>query len=234
MPPLAGAGRPPGTERTVHRAARVPETAEQIQQYLDYCERVRDSSQASRRLLVVSQRLDRTLAQVLPDPKIEFAEKATKLAQTIRRRTYSTLVIRAQLLSDLAYLAVDKTRLSADTAEHLLAMRAPLSGIEFSRTIWSHDGLEATEETAQVKAELLEDILQKYRTVLDRAQYMKTLDSPALVADVLDEYIRELSTITQITEQQLSATLTNLDSGISPPANALSSPRNDQAPGHPC
>ncbi|HEN8729245.1 TPA: hypothetical protein U8214_003183 [Pseudomonas putida] len=196
---------------------RVPETAEQIQQYLDYCERVRDSSQASRRLLVVSQRLDRTLAQVLPDPKIEFADKATKLAQTIRRRTYSTLVIRAQLLSDLAYLAVDKTRLSADTAEHLLAMRAPLSGIEFSRTIWSHDGLEATEETAQVKAELLEDILQKYRTVLDRAQYMKTLDSPALVADVLDEYIRELSTITQITEQQLSATLTNLDSGISPP-----------------
>ncbi|GLO00606.1 hypothetical protein PPUJ13061_05040 [Pseudomonas putida] len=196
---------------------RVPETAEQIQQYLDYCERVRDSSQASRRLLVVSQRLDRTLAQVLPDPKIEFADKATKLAQTIRRRTYSTLVIRAQLLSDLAYLAVDKTRLSADTAEHLLAMRAPLSGIEFSRTIWSHDGLEATEETAQVKAELLEDILQKYRTVLDRAQYMRTLDSPALVADVLDEYIRELSTITQITEQQLSATLTNLDSGISPP-----------------
>ncbi|EPJ8756354.1 hypothetical protein SBH91_003497 [Pseudomonas putida] len=196
---------------------RVPETAEQIQQYLDYCERVRDSSQASRRLLVVSQRLDRTLAQVLPDPKIEFADKATKLAQTIRRRTYSTLVIRAQLLSDLAYLAVDKTRLSADTAEHLLAMRAPLSGIEFSRTIWSQDGLEATEETAQVKAELLEDILQKYRTVLDRAQYMKTLDSPALVADVLDEYIRELSTITQITEQQLSATLTNLDSGITLP-----------------
>lgn len=196
---------------------RVPETAEQIQQYLDYCERVRDSSQASRRLLVVSQRLDRTLAQVLPDPKIEFADKATKLAQTVRRRTYSTLVIRAQLLSDLAYLAVDKTRLSADTAEHLLAMRAPLSGIEFSRTIWSHDGLEATEETAQVKAELLEDILQKYRTVLDRAQYMKTLDSPALVADVLDEYIRELSTITQITEQQLSATLTNLDSGITLP-----------------
>ena len=157
------------------------------------------------------------MAHVLPDPKIEFADKATKLAQTIRRRTYSTLVIRAQLLSDLAYLAVDKTRLSADTAEHLLAMRAPLSGIEFSRTIWSHDGLEATEEKAQVKAELLEDILQKYRTVLDRAQYMKTLDSPALVADVLDEYIRELSTITQITEQQLSATLTNLDSGISPP-----------------
>ncbi|MBH3389471.1 hypothetical protein I5S62_10085 [Pseudomonas putida] len=196
---------------------RVPETAEQIQQYLDYCERVRDSSQASRRLLVVSQRLDRTLAQVLPDPKIEFADKATKLAQTIRRRTYSTLVIRAQLLSDLAYLAVDKTRLSADTAEHLLAMRAPLSGIEFSRTIWSHDGLEATEETAQVKAELLEDILHKYRTVLDRAQYMRTLDSPALVADVLDEYIRELSTITQITEQQLSATLTNLDSGITLP-----------------
>ncbi len=197
---------------------RVPETAEQIQQYLDYRERVRDSSQASRRLLVVSQRLDRTLAEALQDPKIDFPNKATKLAQTIRRRTYSTLVIRAQLLSDLAYLAVDKTRLTADTAEHLLAMRAPLSGIEFSRTIWSHDGLAATEETAQVKAELLEDILQKYRTVLDRAQYMRTLDSPALVADVLDEYIRELSSITQITEQQLSATLTNLDSGISPPS----------------
>ncbi|MDY7072270.1 hypothetical protein PshuTeo2_23790 [Pseudomonas hunanensis] len=47
-------------------------------------------------------------------------------------------------------------------------MRAPLSGIEFSSTVWSHDGLAATEETAQVKAELLEDILQKYRTVLDR------------------------------------------------------------------
>ncbi|MDY7072269.1 hypothetical protein PshuTeo2_23780 [Pseudomonas hunanensis] len=63
---------------------------------------------------------------------------------------------------------------------------------------------------------------------------MKTLDSPALVADVLDEYIRELSTIAQITEQQLSATLTNLDSGISPLANAISSARDDQTPGHPC
>lgn len=196
---------------------RFPETAEDIQQYLDYRERVHDSCQASRRLLAASQRLDRTLAEALDDPKIDFANKATKLAQTNRSRTYSTLVIRAQLLSDLAYLVVDKTRLSADMAEHLLAMRAPLSNLELSRTVWSHDGLAATEESPQVKAELLDDILQKYRTVLDRAQYMKTLDSPALVTDVLDEYIREVSTMTQVTEQQLSAILANVDSGISPP-----------------
>jgi hypothetical protein len=196
---------------------RFPETAEDIQQYLDYRERIHDSCQASRRLLAASQRLDRTLAEALDDPKIDFANKATKLAQTNRSRTYSTLVIRAQLLSDLAYLVVDKTRLSADMAEHLLAMRAPLSNLELSRTVWSHDGLAATEESPQVKAELLDDILQKYRTVLDRAQYMKTLDSPALVTDVLDEYIREVSTMTQVTEQQLSAILANVDSGISPP-----------------
>ncbi|MCX2887662.1 hypothetical protein OO258_05410 [Pseudomonas sp. DCB_BI] len=196
---------------------RVPQTAEDIQHYLDYRERVHDSCQASRRLLAASQRLDRTLAEALDDPKIDFANKATKLAQTNRSRTYSTLVIRAQLLSDLAYLVVDKTRLSADMAEHLLTMRAPLSNLELSRMVWSHDGLAATEEPPQVKAELLEDILQKYRTVLDRAHYMKTLDSPALVTDVLDEYIRELSTMTQVTEQQLSATLANVDSGISPP-----------------
>ncbi|MFJ4441425.1 hypothetical protein ACIPZ8_04945 [Pseudomonas sp. NPDC089422] len=202
------------------RLRRFPETAEQIKQYLDYRELINDSCKASRRLLVVSQRLDRTLPEALQDPRVDFPDKATKLAQSIRRRTYSTLVVRAQLLSDLAYLAVDKTRLTAETAEHLLTMRALLSDSELSRTIWSHDGLAATEETAQVKAELLEDILQKYRTVLDRAQYMLTLDAPALIADMLDEYIRELSTMTQITEQQLSTTLANLDSGINPPPPA--------------
>ncbi|ORL71133.1 hypothetical protein B7H19_02565 [Pseudomonas putida] len=198
------------------RLRRFPETAEELQQYIDYRGRVEDSRQASRRLLAASQRLDRTLTEAL-DPKIDFVDKAAKLSRAIRSRTYSTLVIRAQLLSDLAYLVVDKTRLSADMAEYLLAMRAPLSGADFSRTLWSHDGLAATEEPPQVKAELLEDILQKYRSVLDRAQYMKSLESPALVTDVLDEYIRELSTITQATEQQLSATLATVDSGISPP-----------------
>ncbi|MGJ7549465.1 hypothetical protein [Pseudomonas alloputida] len=199
---------------------RVPETAEETRQYLDYRDRVNDSCKASRRLLVVSQRLDRIIPEALEDSRVDFPDKANKLAESIRRKTYSTLVVRAQLLSDLAYLAVDKTRLTKQTAEHLLTMRAQLSDSELSRTIWSHDGLAATEATAQVKAELLEDILQKYRTVLDRAQYMLTLDAPALVADVLDEYIRELSTMTQITEKQLSTALANLDSGINPPAPA--------------
>lgn len=199
---------------------RIPENAEQMQHYLDFREQIKDSCQATRRLLMVSQRLDRIIPEALQDPKVDIADKATKLTQTIQRRTYSTLVIRAQLLSELAYLAVDRARLTAETAEHLLTMRAPLGDTELSRTVWSHDGLADIEETAQVKAELLEDILQKYRSVLGRAQYMLTLDDPALVAEVLDEYTRELSTMIQTTEQQLSTALAQVESGSNPPQPA--------------
>ena len=201
---------------------RFPETPEQIGQYTAYRDLVRDSCQATRRLLVVSERLDLRLPEVLQDPTADFANKITKLNEHIRRRTYSTLVVRAQLLSDLAYLAVDKSRLTADTAEYLLTMRAPLSDAELSRTIWSHDGLATTDATTQVKAELLEDILQKYCSVRDRARYMQTLDDPALVTSVLAEYTSQLETIVQTTEQQLGATLATLDSGINlpPPAPA--------------
>ncbi|MFJ4154406.1 hypothetical protein ACIPZF_06285 [Pseudomonas sp. NPDC089752] len=199
-----------------------PETAEQTRQYLDYRELVRESCQATRRLLAVSQRLDRTLPEAQHDPRVDFPNKAAKFAETLRRRTYSTLVVRAQLLSDLAYLSVDKTQLTEENADHLTAMRAPLSDVDLSRTVWSHDGLANTEATAQVKAELLEDILQKYRTVLDRAQYMQTLDAPALDAEVLNEYTRELSTMIRVTEEQLSTALANRDSGINSPTPASS------------
>lgn len=196
---------------------RFPETAEQIGQYTAYRDLVRDSCQASRRLLVVSERLDLRIPEALQDSTVDFANKITKLNAHIRRRTYSTLVVRAQLLSDLAYLAVDKLQLTADTAEYLLTMRAPLSDAELSRTIWSHDGLPTTDVTTQVKAEVLEDILQKYCSVRDRARYMQTLDDPALVTSVLAEYTSQLETIVQITEQQLGATLATLDSGINLP-----------------
>lgn len=196
---------------------RLPQGAEQLQRYVAYRTCVRDSLQATRRLLVVSQRLDRAIPEALENPKVDYADKAGKLDRVIKRRTYSTLVIRAQLLSDLAYLTVDKTVLTPEAADNLLPLREVLSNNELSRTIWSHDGLAMAEGSSEDKAEVLDDVLRRYRAILDKAHYMQSFSDPALDRAILDEYINELTKVANTTEAQLSAALADLEKGIVPP-----------------
>jgi len=196
---------------------RRPQGAEQVQRYVDYRTQVRDSLQATRRLLAVSQRLDRSIPEALENPKVDYADKATKLDRVIKRRTYSTLVIRAQLLSDLAYLTVDKTALTPEAADNLLPLREVLSNNELSRTIWSHDGLAMADGSPEDKTEVLDDVLRRYRAILDKAHYMQSFSDPALDRTILDEYTSELTTLANTTEAQLSNALADREKGIVPP-----------------
>lgn len=197
--------------------SRLPQSAEQLRRYTDYRAYVRDSLQATRRLLAISQRLDRAIPEALQNPKVDYADKANKIERAIKRRAYSTLVVRAQLISDLAYLTVDKTLLTPEAANNLLPLRDVLSNNELSRTIWSHDGLAMADGSPEDKAELLDDVLRRYRSILDKAHYLQSFNDPALDHAVLDEYTHELTALADMTEAQLSTALANLDKGIAPP-----------------
>lgn len=207
------------------RMVRLPQTDEQIQSYLGYRDSVRDSLQASRRLLAVSRRLDRAIPEALENSKIDFADKATRIENAIKRRAYSTLVVRAQLIGDLAYLTLDKTKLTAEAADTLLPLREVLSNDELSRTVWSHDGLATADGSAEDKADVLEDVLRRYRAILDKAHYMRSLSDPALDEAILDEYIQEMQALVHTTEAQLATALANLDKGIAtPPQRTIQHP----------
>lgn len=206
------------------RMVRLPQTNEQIQHYLSYRECVRDSLQASRRLLVVSRRLDRAISEALENSKIDFTDKAGKIETAIKRRAYSTLVVRAQLIGDLAYLTLDKTKLTAESADNLLPMREVLSNNDLSRTIWSHDGLATADGSAEDKADVLDDVLRRYRAILDKAHYMRSLSDPALDEAILDEYIQEMQALVNTTEAQLGTALANLDKGMATPPRTIQHP----------
>lgn len=195
-----------------------PATDEQVQQHVTFRQAIRDTLDNISRLLTVSERLDTLLPQMLDDPLIVFQnkDKKAKIENAIGLRPYSTLIIRAQKLSDMAYLLLDKTRLTEQAAVDLLPLQQTLDSREFAQTIWTQDGIATANLSQEEQAGLLGDALREYQTTLGKAQYLQAFDHPALDQSMLKAYIEELSVLVRITETQLANALVNVDSGASP------------------
>ncbi|WP_060509750.1 DUF6543 domain-containing protein [Pseudomonas sp. NBRC 111124] len=199
----------------------LPRSTEQIAQYTRFREATKASLQVCLRLRTVSERLDTALPAALADPQITFSDKKIKIERAIRQRPYSTLIIRAQILSDLAYLTLDKTQLTAETATDLLPLQRSLSDKDLAATLWSHDGLAAAGLSAEQQADALGSILRTYRTALGKAHYMGLFEVPAVDSPLLEQYIDELRALVASTEAELSSILTSIDTGTTPTPRPL-------------
>jgi len=193
-----------------------PQTPEQAQRYLALRDLTQQTLATTRRLLEVSERLDSLLPEVLDDSQIDFANKREKVDLAIRRRPYSTLIIRAQLLSDLAYLSLDKTLLTAESATDLLPLQDALSNKALSATMWSHDGLASADLPREQQVEVLEQALREYRVILGKAYYLQSFTSQAVSQPMLEAYVQQLGILIRQTETQLSNALRSIERGAAP------------------
>lgn len=193
-----------------------PQTPEQIQRYVAFRDLTRQTLVTTRRLLEVSEQLDSLLPAVLDDSQIDIANKREKVDQAIRQRPYSTLIIRAQLLSDQAYLTLDKTLLTSETATDLLPLQDALSNKALSATMWSHDGLATAGLPHEQQIEVLNQALREYRVILGKAHYLQSFTSQAVNREMLEAYEQELGILVRQTETQLSNALASIEKGVAP------------------
>ena len=196
---------------------RLPTDEVQTRQYIVYRDATRDALSVSRRLLKVSERLDKTLAAALDDTQVEFQHKKSKIDKAIKSRPYSTLIIRAQMLSDLAYLTLDKTLLSAESAAELLPLQGALSDKALTTTFWTHDGLTAANLPLEQQAEVLTNALRDYLRTLGKAHYMRSFDETAIDSGMLTEFIKALDDVIDLTEAELDGVVKSIESGIASP-----------------
>ncbi|POG01949.1 hypothetical protein BGP84_04825 [Pseudomonas putida] len=189
----------------------------QIRNYIVFREATRDALAVSRRLLKTSERLDKTLAAALDNSQVDFQKKKAKIDKAIKTRPYSTLIIRAQMLSDLAYLTLDKTLLSAESAAELLPLQGALSDNALSTTFWTHDGLAAANLPVEQQAEVLNNALRDYRRTLGKAHYLQSFDEVAIDSPVLAEFTQAMDTLIDLTETELDGVVKSIESGVASP-----------------
>ncbi|WP_085621734.1 MULTISPECIES: hypothetical protein [unclassified Pseudomonas] len=195
---------------------KFPVGQEQLSRYAKLRKATRDALDVASRILVVSERLDQTLPLALDDNRVRYAQKKTKIEQAIELRPYSTLIVRAQTLSDMAYLTLDKSLLTPETAAELLPLQDALCDQHFSSMLWSHDGLAAANLPYSQQAEILGDALREYRAVLGKASYLQTYEEPAIDAAMLADYVAQLKALVKLTEVELNTALTGIETSAPP------------------
>lgn len=197
---------------------KFPVGQEQLSRYNALRKATGGALDVARRLLVVSQRLDEALPLALDDSRVRYDNKKAKIEQAIRRRPYSTLIVRAQNLSDMAYLAIDKNLLTPETAAELLPVQDALSDKRLTSILWSHDGLAAANLPYQQQAEILGEALREYRAILGKASYLQSFEDPAIDKAMLASFVEQLNILVSQTESELNAALTGIETSAPPVA----------------
>ncbi|QJQ13106.1 hypothetical protein A3L25_028195 [Pseudomonas putida] len=184
--------------------AQLPFGQEHAQLYLEHSKNVEAALATHRRLFSVSQRLDQNLGEALADGQIRFPGKRKKLDAVINNRRYSTLMVRAQILSDLFQLVVKRDQLTAETFESTLLWQKSLRSKSLHEAMLSHDSLAAARLEPEAQKEPLESALCEYKLSRGIADYLLSLDLPAVDSSRLNEYIAELDALITLAEHDLA------------------------------
>ncbi|MCS4283720.1 hypothetical protein M2396_002013 [Pseudomonas sp. BIGb0278] len=197
--------------------ARLPVEPAEIELATTFRRTVAEALTTHQRMLTVSERLDANIRMIYADHRIQFENQQEKMSKAVAYRTYSTLMVRGQIFSDLAQLVIDRTRLEPESFEAVLRLQAGLRSSDFHQAMLSHDSLEGTALEPAERVEVLGNALREYRASLGKAHELLSLDEPAVDKPRVEDYIRELSQLEALTVEQLSNTLRDNDSGATPP-----------------
>ncbi|WP_258909779.1 DUF6543 domain-containing protein [Pseudomonas putida] len=193
--------------------AKLPFGQEQGLLYLAYRDNVAAAYATHKRVLTVSERLDQNIALALNDTTLQFKDKQSKLEKIIGQRHYSTVISRGQVISDLAQLVVNREQLTRENFDELLRMQAGLRDRGFQAALLSHDGLAAENLPAEEQVEILGNAVREYQASLGKANYLLSMDEPALDTTRLEQYISELTALKSAAEHDLSNALLARQSG---------------------
>ncbi|WP_256582555.1 MULTISPECIES: DUF6543 domain-containing protein [unclassified Pseudomonas] len=183
---------------------QLPFGQQQAALYLEYSKNVEAALGVHRRIFNVSQRLDQDLSEALADGQIQFPGKRKVLDHIINTRRYSTLIVRAQILSDLHQLVVKRGQLTAENFESTLLLQKTLRSKQLHEALLSHDSLAAARLEPQAQKEPLESALSEYKLSRSNAEYLLSGDLPAIDSSRLNEYIAELNALITLAENDLA------------------------------
>ncbi|MGE8322970.1 MAG: hypothetical protein ACN6OX_07805 [Pseudomonas sp.] len=182
---------------------KLPATPAQRDAYAAY-RTLRDGGLAvHRRILAVSQRLDDNIAVALEDPRIVYPNKASHLKNITESRPYSTLIVHAQILTDLQTLALDRAQLTGDSIDSMYQEQQNLRTKDMHQAMLSHDGVLRADASADDQIAILENSLQQYVTSLGTTEYLLGLNHPAWNSEYLHAYAKELSVMKRMAERAL-------------------------------
>lgn len=199
----------------------LPMGAEQATLYVAFRDNVASALDIHRRILRASVRLDENLLAIGDDLQVQFENKEAKIRKMINQRLYSTLIVRAQIFSDLAELVLDRERLTDESFDELRRLQADLRDRDFQQALLSHDGLAVTNLSHEERAEILGNALREYEISIGKARYLASIDDPAVNSGRLEEYVEALSTLKDLAERELSATLADADQDAAPVARKV-------------
>lgn len=193
---------------------KLPFGQEQGLLYLAYRDNLAAAHATHKRVLTVSERLDQNIAHALADSTLQFKDKPAKLEKIIGQRHYSTVITRGQVISDLAQLVVNREQLTGENFDELLRMQASLRDRGFEAALLSHDGLAAANLPAEEQAEILGNAVREYQASLGKANYLLSLNEPALDTARLEQYIGEVTALKSAAEHDLSNALLARQGGM--------------------
>ncbi|QHG67407.1 hypothetical protein [Pseudomonas putida] len=182
---------------------KLPSTPAQRDDYATYRAIRAHGLAIHRRLLIVSERLDQSILDALEDPKIVYPDKASHLSEVTENRPYTTLLIHAQILSDLQALALDRAQLTAENVDSMYEDQQNLRNKDMHQALLSHDGLLRTDTSVDDQIAILESSLQQYSIGLGTTQYLLTLRHPAWNNEYLQACAREMTALKRIAERAL-------------------------------
>ncbi|MFV3287447.1 hypothetical protein ACNFBR_01780 [Pseudomonas sp. NY11955] len=203
------------------RLVQLPFDREQAQLYLEYSKNIEAALAVHRRLFKVSQRLDQNLSEALADGQIQFPGKRKKLDTIINKRQYSTLITRAQILSDLYQLIVKRDLLTAEDFESIQLAQKTLRGKRLHEALLSHDSLAAAHLEPEEQKAPLESALREYKLSLGNAEYLLSRNLSAVDSGKLSEYIAELNALISLTEHDLACISAAADTQHAEPEHPL-------------
>ncbi|PVZ43140.1 DUF6543 domain-containing protein [Pseudomonas sp. CC120222-01a] len=198
-------------DRQALAITRLPATPAQRDAYAAYRQTRECALAIHKRLLGVSQRLDEVITEALDDPRIVYPQKHSHLREIIDTRPYSTLVVHAQIISDLQALTLDRMQLNAENVDRMYQEQLNLRNKDMHQAMLSHDGLLRADPSVQDQIAVLESSLQQYKTGLGTARYLLTLADPAWHMEHLQAYIRETTTLRHMAERALDHANARLD-----------------------
>ncbi|WDY58450.1 hypothetical protein [Pseudomonas sp. PSKL.D1] len=197
------------------RLLATPFGDEQALLYLAYSKNIEAALETHKRLLAVSERLDRHLFEALENRKIQYTDKQNKLETIINTRMYSTVITRAQVLSDLNQLMIKRDQLTSENFDELLRMQADLRNRDFHEALLSHDALAAASLPYDEQAEILGTALREYEISLGKANFLLSLDASVFESTHIEDYIRELTALKTQAERDLSQALSDIEGAAS-------------------
>ena len=203
-------------KRQSRRLLSLPPGEDKVALYAAHRENLTIALQTHRRIRIASERLDENITVALNDATVLYKNKDIKLKQVIGQRTYSTLIVRAQIISDLSQLALNNEALPPEKTDELIRSLADLGPRELQQAVWSHDGLAAAKLPPAEQADVLNTALRQYTLSLAKADFLRSLNEPGLDAATLEQYMQELSALKSMAERDLSSALHDWDTGTSP------------------